>query len=48
MKASPDGLIFEIVRFKMKERGTVTNAFVGKSGAVSLAFAVGQDATGVQ
>jgi hypothetical protein len=48
LKASPDGSIHEIVRFKAKDKGTATHTIIGKAGAVSLTHAVGKDALVVQ
>jgi hypothetical protein len=48
LQALPDGLVYEVVKFKANDSGTVTHMLKGKSCAVALTHSIGKDALAVQ
>jgi len=48
VRASPEGIIYEIAKFKANDSGSVTYVLKGKSGAVTLTHNIGKDAVVVQ
>jgi hypothetical protein len=48
VRASAEGLVYQVVKFKPDDSGTVTHVLKGKSGAVTLTHSIGKDAVAVQ
>jgi hypothetical protein len=48
VQASPEGIVYEVVRFKANDSGTVTHVLKGKSCGVTLTHSIGKDAVVVQ
>jgi hypothetical protein len=48
LRASPVGIVYEVVTFKADDSGTATHVLKGKNGAVTLTHNIGKDAVVVQ
>jgi len=48
LHASPEGIVYEVVKFKANDSGTVTHVLKGKSCAVTLTHSIGKDALAIQ
>ena len=48
LRASKEGVVYEVVHFRAKDRGTMTHTITGDSCVISLMHRVGKDALAVQ